>query len=107
MMESEFIIGAQFALSAAAVEVEQTIPEVIASVNDGSPWARAYMQCRAADKGRVLVLCDWTYEGETCSFETSCGHAFKFIDDGIEENGFKFCPYCGKAINETKPNEED
>ena len=31
-------------------------------------------------------------------FETACGHAFEFTCDGIKENGFAFCPYCGGRI---------
>ena len=43
------------------------------------------------------IYCTWTeIDGEY--FETGCTHTFVFIDDGIEENGFVYCPYCGNAI---------
>ena len=31
-------------------------------------------------------------------WDTNCGEAFYFDTGGIEENGFNFCPYCGKEI---------
>jgi hypothetical protein len=31
-------------------------------------------------------------------FETGCNNTFQFITDGIKENNFKYCPYCGKEI---------
>ena len=40
--------------------------------------------------------CLWTF-GEM-TYETKCGFAFAFIDDGISENGFEFCPFCGGKI---------
>jgi hypothetical protein len=39
--------------------------------------------------------CTWTLNG------TSCGHLFYFVDDdGIQENGFVYCPFCGRKIVE-------
>lgn len=32
--------------------------------------------------------------------EASCGFVFTFIEDGIEENHFKYCPSCGGSIRE-------
>ena len=40
--------------------------------------------------------CTWSDDEEP--IETSCGNSFVFISDGIEENGFRFCPYCGNKI---------
>lgn len=39
---------------------------------------------------------------DTC-WDTQCGQAFQFTNDGVKENGFKFCPFCGKPIAEEKP----
>lgn len=33
-------------------------------------------------------------------WSTSCGKAFNIIDGTPSENGFKFCVYCGKVIQE-------
>jgi hypothetical protein len=41
--------------------------------------------------------CDWK-ENEDGQWPTGCGHCFDFIDDGPEENGFKFCPFCGGML---------
>lgn len=42
--------------------------------------------------------CTWTQDGEGDHYETSCGEAFSFIDDGPTGNGMKFCCYCGLQI---------
>lgn len=41
---------------------------------------------------------DEAYIGET--WDTSCKHVFQFMDGDIEENNFKYCPYCAKNIQE-------
>ena len=33
-------------------------------------------------------------------YDTECGDWHCFEVDGIKENKFKFCPYCGKRIKE-------
>ncbi len=45
--------------------------------------------------------------GDTCKWKeddgfyaTECEHGFYFNDDGIDENNFIYCPYCGKRIQE-------
>lgn len=47
-----------------------------------------------------LMSCKWT-SGEDGPNETECGHAFEFTNDGISENGFKYCPFCGGHIKVT------
>lgn len=37
------------------------------------------------------------------TFDTSCGNIFSFTEEGIKENNFKFCPYCGGEIIEVSP----
>ena len=32
--------------------------------------------------------------------ETQCGKAFEFIEGDMQDNDYKFCPYCGKKIKE-------
>ena len=41
--------------------------------------------------------CIWR-EQSTSEYSTSCGATFIFSAGGIRENGFVFCPYCGKQI---------
>jgi len=45
--------------------------------------------------------CVWLSAEEDSYFETSCGHTFMFMDDGIKENHFQYCPYCQKPIVES------
>jgi len=43
--------------------------------------------------------CNWSPEDwETEIWETSCGESFYFIEGGPEDNGMKYCPFCGHPI---------
>lgn len=41
--------------------------------------------------------CFWK-DDEGGPWETGCGRWFECIEDGPEENGFKFCCYCGGEL---------
>jgi len=44
--------------------------------------------------------CTWTCGDPDMSiWQTECGKGFTFDYDGPEENGMKFCCYCGKPLN--------
>jgi hypothetical protein len=45
-----------------------------------------------------MKTCFWFDTGEF--WATDCGGAFNFSEAGPEENGFQFCPYCGKSLCE-------
>lgn len=45
--------------------------------------------------------CTWTQDTDGI-WKTSCGQAQEFTTGTREENGYKFCPYCGKEIQESK-----
>jgi hypothetical protein len=49
------------------------------------------------------ATCSWT-ENEGGCHDTQCGHAFEFTNDGVKENDFKFCPFCGKEIIASRLN---
>jgi len=49
---------------------------------------------------RTQHKCQWAYDETREVYITSCDHAWMFIDDGIVENGVKYCPFCGGFINE-------
>jgi hypothetical protein len=55
---------------------------------------------------RNEAVCDWTQNGDGYH-KTGCNKDFLFTEDGVEENGFCFCPFCGKAIFEIKYKEEE
>lgn len=48
--------------------------------------------------------CTWTQDIDGI-WQTSCGQAQEFTTGTLEENGYKFCPYCGKML-EAKEYEE-
>ena len=48
--------------------------------------------------------CTWSAD---CGWTIECGYAFAFTNDGPKENGFKFCPKCGKPIAEKPYKEEE
>jgi len=43
--------------------------------------------------------CQWN-EDESGWWYTDCGEAHEFTTGGVEENRYKFCPYCGKTLEE-------
>ena len=52
-------------------------------------------------------LCRWSQETadfDNVVYRTSCDNMFEFLEGDIEDNGFKFCPYCGEKIYE-QPDE--
>lgn len=44
-------------------------------------------------------MCRWKFDIYHDYYETGCGHTFTFIDGSSQENGFKYCPYCGGKID--------
>jgi len=42
--------------------------------------------------------CEWVSD-ENGPWSTGCNNAFEFTVGGPNENSFKFCPYCGRAIS--------
>jgi hypothetical protein len=56
----------------------------------------------AQDDARDAVpagQCAWQ-EDEDGAYDTDCGNRFEFIDGGVADNDMKFCPYCGKPVDE-------
>lgn len=45
--------------------------------------------------------CAWMLD-EDGDYGTECGDTFVFTVDGPKENNFKFCPFCGGALCETR-----
>jgi len=49
--------------------------------------------------------CTWSEDSDGV-WQTACGGAFNFFEDGPTENGAKFCPYCGSEIVARKYQED-
>lgn len=47
-----------------------------------------------------METCEWSHEiaYDSDVWETSCGNAVVFDEGTPQENGYKFCHYCGKPI---------
>lgn len=43
-------------------------------------------------------FCSWSRTADGF-WETDCKNAFNFENGGPVEDGFNFCPYCGKRID--------
>ena len=50
-------------------------------------------------KDMPSATCTWKYDNIHDYYETECGSSFMF-SDGEKEEGFVYCPYCGKKIEE-------
>lgn len=51
-------------------------------------------------------VCTW-HEDDDGLWHTDCKQMFTLFDGTPVENGFKFCPYCGKSLVEEKFEYED
>ena len=51
-----------------------------------------------------MSYCTWTIDAGG-AWRTSCNQAHAFTAGGPQENGYKFCPYCGRQILD-KPHVE-
>lgn len=49
--------------------------------------------------------CTWTQDADGIWY-TSCGQAQEFTTGTLEENGYRFCPYCGNGIKEVGHEKE-
>jgi hypothetical protein len=41
--------------------------------------------------------CTWKSDDDG-NYDTGCKNRFVFMDAGPVENGFEFCPYCGRIL---------
>jgi len=47
------------------------------------------------------MICEWRKESDNWGdtyWETGCHNCFSFSEGGVDENGFKYCVYCGGVI---------
>ena len=51
--------------------------------------------------------CKWEYDWHQDTWDTSCGQSFTVIDATPSQNDMRYCPYCGKVIDEVVENRED
>lgn len=58
--------------------------------------------------GTVLVTkmhregCEWAWQPRSNHYETGCGDGFQFMNGGVEENNYNYCPHCGRKIEVVK-----
>jgi hypothetical protein len=58
----------------------------------------------ASVEPQAAPTCEWHLDDadDSQTWETQCGHAFTFNDDGPKENQIAFCGYCGKRLIESR-----
>ena len=44
--------------------------------------------------------CEWIYNDDDECWDTNCDEKFQFIDGTPLNNGFEYCPYCGRKLVE-------
>lgn len=50
--------------------------------------------------------CDWS-NADDDTWATDCGEVHCFLDGGIVENRYVWCPYCGGLISESAGEAEE
>lgn len=45
------------------------------------------------------MKCTWQLDPSDEFYETQCGETFQFTTGNLQDNGFAFCPYCGREID--------
>ena len=59
----------------------------------------------AAHARETPLTCTWTQndnEDDSYWAAACCDHLFVFNDGTPSENGFAFCPYCGRELSENE-----
>ena len=52
-------------------------------------------------------LCTWWQDTDEQTYATRCGHIFRLDDGTPDENQFRFCCFCGRALKQQLMPEED
>ena len=56
-------------------------------------------------KGCESMKCKWELIDEDAGvYETECDNMHYFVSDGPTENKYKYCPYCGKELEDNNGN---
>ena len=79
-----------------------------ASPEDISRLASELMESRHSEFERIKSQqgqedCLWEYDDVHGKYDTACGNAYCFIA-GERRNQFRYCPYCGRKIEENAKN---
>jgi hypothetical protein len=49
------------------------------------------------------ATCTWKEEEEGLYWATQCGEAFAIIEGLPDENGLRYCCFCGRKLSESRP----
>ena len=52
------------------------------------------------------TTCRWSEDGDGGPWATQCGNYFEITEGTPDENGFKFCCYCGRKLVQIPYKEE-
>jgi rRNA maturation endonuclease Nob1 len=57
----------------------------------------------------TITTCKWKYQEDAYEehWTTECGEAFVFFEGSPKDNHIRFCPYCGKPIEQIEQKEEE
>jgi hypothetical protein len=52
------------------------------------------------------MSCIWYEDGDGGPWATGCKNYFEIIDGTPEDNGMKFCCYCGKPLEQVRAEDD-
>jgi hypothetical protein len=66
-------------------------------------WSEQLVSC-PLESVKEIKTCKWheSSEWEEDIWFTECGNAQVFTSGGVKQNNYKYCPYCGKEIEESE-----
>lgn len=65
-----------------------------------SELAESYQAQLEAWQAAIPDPCEWLQDEWDNSYDTSCGNKYEIIDGTPEDNGMKFCTYCGGKLEQ-------
>ena len=91
-----------------AIELLIKIHSFAGAISGASPGDNELIEDIKKDAYQAIALlqepCEWRWYGKNQWWGTGCGNVKRAFLGGstIEENGYEYCPFCGKQMKEMR-----
>jgi hypothetical protein len=73
---------------------------ITTTLRDAVEGLEGYQDLIQHHKEHHSEVCVWKFDDNNSTWDTSCKTSIWLEDGDLEENGYKYCPRCGKNIQE-------